>query len=226
MISRTEAGEDITARAVRARKDLADVLERIREARIELIRADTREERLVIKSRIGSLEATADALETELNGVQRQGRFATVERRGHLERPGLRRTATGASATRSTTPAGVLEVIGGIALVSLAVLVPLALVAALAWLIATRIRRRRRERALDADPSAAATPSYGSKSALRAPQTGQNQVSGISLEGGPGRDAAVGIAVVGVVDEPARGADPELLGSVSVVTAAAGYRPA
>ena len=44
--------------------------------------------------------------------------------------------------------------------------------------------------------------STGSKSALRAPQTGQNQVSGISLKSVPG-DAAVRIALVGVVDEPA-----------------------
>ena len=42
MISRTEGGEDITARAVRARKDLAATLDQIREARIALIRADTR----------------------------------------------------------------------------------------------------------------------------------------------------------------------------------------
>jgi hypothetical protein len=40
-------------------------------------------------------------------------------------------------------------VIAGFALVALAALVPVAAVAALAWLVATRLRHRRRERALD-----------------------------------------------------------------------------
>ena len=43
----------------------------------------------------------------------------------------------------------VLEVIGAIALVSLAVLAPVSLLVALGWLIAGRVRRRRRETALD-----------------------------------------------------------------------------
>jgi hypothetical protein len=150
VISRTEAGQDITARAVRAQKDLAATYERIRRARIELIRADTTEERLVIESRIRSLEATADAQRAELNGVERQGRFATVNVDVTSSGSGSGEDG-GWSLGEALDDAGrVLEVIGGIALVGLAVLVPVAAVGALAWLIATRIRRRRRERALDA----------------------------------------------------------------------------
>jgi hypothetical protein len=146
VISRTEASEDITARAVRARRDLAEVSDRIREARVELIRADTRQERLIIKARIRSLEATADALETQLNRVQRQGRFATVEVEVTSNGPA---DDGGWTLGEALDDAGrVLEVVGGIILVALAVLVPLALVAALAWLIATRAQRHRRERAL------------------------------------------------------------------------------
>jgi predicted RNase H-like nuclease len=146
VISRTEGEEDITVRAVRAQRELAGVLERIREARVELIRADTREERLIIKSRIRSLEATADALEAERNQVERQGRFATVAVEVTSNGPD---SEGGWSLGDALDDAGrVLEVIGGIVLVSLAVLVPLALVIALAWLIATRTQRHRRERAL------------------------------------------------------------------------------
>jgi hypothetical protein len=43
----------------------------------------------------------------------------------------------------------VLTVIAGVALIALAVVVPVALVAALAWLVAAALKRRRRERALD-----------------------------------------------------------------------------
>ena len=148
VISRTEAGQDITARAVRAQKDLAATYERIRRARIELIRADTTEERLVIESRISALEATAEAERAELNGVKRQGRFATVN--VDITSSGSDADQGGWSLGEALDDAGrVLEVIGGIALVSLAVLVPVACVGALAWLIATRVRHRRRERALD-----------------------------------------------------------------------------
>ncbi len=146
VISRTEAGEDITAGAVRARKNLADTFEQVRKARIELIAADTREERLIIRSQISSLQAQADAFEAQLNNVKRQGRFATVN---------VDITSNGGdssgdwSLSDALDDAGrVLEVIGGIALVSLAVLMPLALVGALVWLIVSRSRRHQRERAL------------------------------------------------------------------------------
>ena len=151
VISRTEAGQDITARAVRAQKDLAATYERIRRARIELIRADTTEERLVIESRISALEATADAQQAELNDVERQGRFATVNVDVTSSGPGSDQDGDWSLGDALDDAGRVLEVIGGIALVSLAVLVPLAAFGALAWLIATRIRHRRRERALDAD---------------------------------------------------------------------------
>ena len=44
----------------------------------------------------------------------------------------------------------VLEVIAGVALVALAVIAPLGLIAAAAWLAARRLGRRRRNAALDA----------------------------------------------------------------------------
>ncbi len=149
VISRTQGGKDITAHAVRAQKSLARTLDQIRQARIDLIRADTHEQRLVIKSRIASLQADANAEQTALNGVKRQGRFATV---------GVEVTSGGVSSSGdddwglgdALDDAGhVLEVIGGIALISLAILLPLALVAALTAYVISRGRRRAREKALD-----------------------------------------------------------------------------
>jgi hypothetical protein len=148
VISRTEEGEDITASAVRARKDLAQTFDRIRAARADLIRADTREERLIIRSRISSLEATANALEARVNGVEREARFATVD--VEITSDGPRSEDEDWTLGDALDDAGrVIEVIGGIALISLAVLAPLALVAALIWLLATRALRHQRERALD-----------------------------------------------------------------------------
>jgi hypothetical protein len=152
VISRSESTDDITARFVRARKDLSDVLDQIAKARVELIRADTREERLVIKARIASLQANADALQAQVNGVKREGRFATVVVEvTSQDDAGAAGNDDDWSLGDAVDDAGhVLEVIGGIALATLAVLVPLALVAALAWLAAVAARRRLRERALDA----------------------------------------------------------------------------
>jgi hypothetical protein len=152
VISRTEAGQDITAQAVRARKDLAATFERIRAARIDLIEADTHEERQIIRARINSLEASADAFEQQLAGVKRQGRFATVAVDVTSDGPAADDGAW--SLGDALDDAGrVLEVMGGIALVALAVIVPVALVAAIAWLIAARARRTQRERALDDQPA-------------------------------------------------------------------------
>jgi hypothetical protein len=148
VISRTEGGEDITAHAVRARRDLAQTLDRIRKARIAFIQADTREQRLVIKSQINSLKATAEAQLTELRGVKRQGRFATVDVEVTSNGPDSDDGNWGLD--DAVDDAGdVLETIGGIALVSLAILLPLSLVATLIAFAISRGRRRSRDKALD-----------------------------------------------------------------------------
>jgi hypothetical protein len=150
VVSRSEGSKDITAHAIRARKDLADTLDRIRKARIAFIQADTREQRLVIRSQIDSLKATARAQLAEFKGVKRQGRFATVS---------VDVTSTESSSgddgnwglDDAVDDAGdVLETIGGIALVSLAILLPASLLAALIALAVSRGRRRSRDKALDA----------------------------------------------------------------------------
>jgi len=148
VISRTEVGEDITQGAVRSQKQLAKVLEDLSKARIELELADSRRERLVLKSQIDSLEASAEALRADVGQTQRRARFATVN--VDITSNGSASDEDGWSLSDALDDAGrVLEVIGGIALIALAVLLPLALVGTLIYVVTARTRRRSRERALD-----------------------------------------------------------------------------
>jgi hypothetical protein len=148
VISRTEGGTDITAKAVHARRDLATTLEQIHKARIALIQADTREQKLILKSQIQSLNANADAYRTEVKGVERQARYATVEvdiTSKDSESGGSGGWGLDDAFHDSGT---VLEVIAGVGLVTLAVLLPVSLIALLGWAIAGRTIRRRREAVL------------------------------------------------------------------------------
>jgi hypothetical protein len=149
VISRTEAGQDITAHAVRARKDLAHTLDQIRKARIAFIQADTREQRLVIRAQVESLKARAQAQLSEFKDVKRQGRFATVDVDVTSSQSGSDDDGNWGLDDAVDDAGDVLETIGGIALVSLAILLPLSLVGALIALAISRGRRRSRDRALD-----------------------------------------------------------------------------
>lgn len=154
VLSRNQAGHDITAAAVRTRRDLAGVYDRIRKARAELIRADTTEQKQLIEARIKSLNGSADVLQTKLAGVQRQARFATVSVAVTSDRPG---GSGGGSADDGNWTVGealddaadILQAIAGVALITLAALAPIALIATLCWLTVTRARAHRREQALD-----------------------------------------------------------------------------
>ena len=93
----------------------------------------------------------------------------------------------------------VLRGVAGVLLVSAAILIPIGLIAAIVAWVAMRLRRRSREKTLAlsvataVEPRAEPTrtdsaPSAGqscSKSDLRAPQTGQNQLSGMSTNSVP-----------------------------------------
>ena len=147
VISRTEASEDITQGYVRAQKERARVLDRIQELRIDRIQADTHEERLVIKSQINALEAQAETFEAQANSVERRARFATLAVNVTSNGPD---TDDGWSLGDAVDDAGdVLRTLAGVGLVSLAILVPVAVVGGIAFWIGSSARRRGRERALD-----------------------------------------------------------------------------
>jgi len=149
VISRTQSGKDITARAVRAQKDLAQTLDELRQARIDLIQADTHEQRLVVKSRIASLKADANAQQAALNRVERQGRFATVGVEVTSNEPPSADDGGWGLGDALDDAGHVLEVVAGVGLIVLAILLPVALIGALAAYIISRSRTRARERALD-----------------------------------------------------------------------------
>jgi hypothetical protein len=148
VVSRTQSNTDITAKAVRAQRDLANALEKIHKTRIALLQADTQQERLVLKSQLQSLEANADAYKTQFNGVQRQARYATVDvevNSKHSDSGG----SGGWGIDDAFHDSGqVLETIAGVGLVTLAVMLPLSLLALLGWAVTTRTVRRRREAVL------------------------------------------------------------------------------
>jgi hypothetical protein len=148
VISRTEGSQDITAQAVRARRHLASTLDEIRKARVALIRADSREQKLVLRSQIDSLEANADAQRAAVDGVKRQGRFATVDVDVSSTSGAASDDGNWSLGDAADDAVNVLETIAGIALVSLAILLPVSLLAALLAFAVSRGRRRSREKAL------------------------------------------------------------------------------
>jgi hypothetical protein len=148
VVSRTQSNTDITAKAVRAQRDLAQTLEKIHKTRVALIKADTQQERLVLKSQLQSLQASADAYKTQFSDVERQARYATVDVEISSNRPDSGGSGGWGIDDALRDSGQVLETIAGVGLVALAVLLPLSLVALLGWSVTTRTVKRRREAVL------------------------------------------------------------------------------
>ena len=150
--------------------DLADV-KSLSEGSVDITRpfvdakdrlAGLRAERksLISQIRVADTEEELDRLKVRLDGVQNQiaqanAEFENIQRRARQSSVTLQITSDGASEgdwslEDALDDAGrVLTVGAGIALISGAVLLPLALIAAIAYLVIGASRRRARERALD-----------------------------------------------------------------------------
>ena len=150
--------------------DLADV-KSLSEGSVDITRpfvdakdrlAGLRAERksLVSQIRVADTEEELDRLKVRLDGVldqiaQANAEFENIQRRARQSTVTLQITSEGASEgdwslEDALDDAGrVLTVAAGIALISGAVLLPLALIAAIAYLVLSASRRRARERALD-----------------------------------------------------------------------------
>lgn len=124
--------------------------------------ADARAERRGLIEALGnaSTDAEAVALRLQIADARRQisrarSAFENIARRASLSSISL--TVLGDPDARDDRSLGdwvgdagdVLRTVGGVLLVSAAVLVPLGILMALVWLVVTRLRRSRRERALD-----------------------------------------------------------------------------
>ena len=150
--------------------DLADV-KSLSEGSVDITRpfvdakdrlAGLRAERksLISQIRVADTEEELDRLKVRLDGVQNQiaqanADFENIQRRARQSTVTLQITSEGASEgdwsiEDALDDAGrVLTVGAGIALISGAVLLPLALIAAIAYFVVSASRRRARERALD-----------------------------------------------------------------------------
>jgi hypothetical protein len=149
---RTQETEDITSSVVSAR----DRLENARAERASLLRrlsrADTDAEAARLRARLKTVTQNIAAYKAQLSRVENRARFANVSVQVVADR-GAGPADDGGAWTPGDAlhDAGrILEVAAGVVVVAGAAMLPLALVAALAWLAGRRAVRRRREAALDA----------------------------------------------------------------------------
>jgi hypothetical protein len=146
--SRSEASRDITGSFVTAKDRLVglraerdNLANRIREA-------DTDEEVAALRAQLASLNRRIADAKNELAQVAKRAQFATVTIVISSQGAGAD-DGDGWSLGDALEDAGkVLEVAAGVALISAAVLMPLAIIAAIAYFVVAAANRRARERAL------------------------------------------------------------------------------
>ena len=145
--SRSEATEDITAPTVNARAELTDGRAEVDSLLRQLAEADTPAESREIRARLNTARAQVADARDDVRRLERRADFATV-----LVTVTSDGTGDGDwGIDEALDEAGdVLSTAAGVALVSLAVLVPLALALGLVVLAYRLAVRRGRERALDA----------------------------------------------------------------------------
>jgi hypothetical protein len=150
VVSRTDNLQDINSQFVDANRRLADA-QALRGRLLKQLAAATTQGQIdSLKAQIKAVEATIANVEATLRALQRQVSYSRIA---------LTLQASGAAVTGSGGGFGlhrawhdalrVLTVGAGVALIALAVLVPIGLLGALAWWIGAALRRRRREQALD-----------------------------------------------------------------------------
>jgi hypothetical protein len=151
VVSRTDGTKDITSRFVSVKKRIA-ALEKARQNLLrQLADAVTVIEQESIKRRLEIVEAQLSAAQEELGAAQQRVNLVPVTVTIDADRAFARDgDAGGWGLGDAVGDAGkVLSVTAGVLLVSAAVLGPLAILAALIWLVARALARLRRERALD-----------------------------------------------------------------------------
>jgi hypothetical protein len=149
---RSQATQDITARSVSARERLQEVLGERERLLVLLADATTVNETTSIRARLRIVGREIAAARGAVARVDNRAAFSTVsvtlEADAGAEDAGGAGRWTPGDALRDA--GRVLEVTAGVLVIALAVLLPLAAVAALGTLAGRRVARRRRERALDA----------------------------------------------------------------------------
>jgi Domain of unknown function (DUF4349) len=150
VVSRTDGTVDITSRFTSAERRIEE-LTRERERLLEQLEdAETRAERRSIRAQLRIVAAGLTDAEDDLARAQNRVRMVPVS----VSITADTSVDDGGGSSWGIDDAAddaldVLRFAGGVALVSAAVLVPIALIGIAAWVVATRARARARERALD-----------------------------------------------------------------------------
>ncbi len=151
VVSRTDGRTDITSRFVSAQKRIAALEETRQKLLRQLAEAVTVTEQESIKRRLAIVEAQLSAAEDDLGDAQQRVQLVPVSVSIDADRAlAGADDAGGWGLGDAVGDAGnVLSVTAGVLLISVAVLGPLAILAALIWLGTRAAARLRRERALN-----------------------------------------------------------------------------
>lgn len=149
--SLNETTVDITHPYVSAKDRLADAEAERRELIEALGNADSAEEAEALRLQIADARKRIARAQAQFDRIARRAQLSEVS----LTITGDRNASGGEEGGDRTLgdwlddALGVLRDVAGVLLISAAILVPLGLLAAIAWLVISRLLRRRRERALD-----------------------------------------------------------------------------
>ncbi|HWF72565.1 MAG TPA: DUF4349 domain-containing protein [Solirubrobacteraceae bacterium] len=153
VVSRTDNTRDIKSSFVSTQRRIAAAQAALARLRTQLAAATDPTEIATLKAEIANENATLAGAQGSLRSLNRQVNYSrvTVSIQAATALGGPKSGAGGGFGLHKAghDALRVLEVTAGVALIALAVLLPLALVAALAWWLALAVQRRRRERALD-----------------------------------------------------------------------------
>jgi hypothetical protein len=150
--SRTDATQDVNGQYLSDQRKLNDARALRTSLLKQLASASSQQEIDSLKARIRDAEASIRSDEATLRDLSHRIGFSQVSVMINAQLPVATHHSSSGTFTlgKASHDAGrVLTVAAGVALIALAVLVPVALVGALAWWIAAALRRRRREQALD-----------------------------------------------------------------------------
>jgi hypothetical protein len=156
--SRTQGSRDVTAEFTSPRRRLADALAERRGLLRQLARADTPNETAAIRARLRAVNRRANRAQAELRRLRERVTYAAVS---VAVRPGAVAGSSDDGWSLGDAARDALSVLGaiaGAAIVALAVAVPAAIVALLAWFAYRAVLRRRREQALDMPTAAQHAP--------------------------------------------------------------------
>jgi hypothetical protein len=152
VVSRTDSTRDITQQVGGVGMRLADARALHRALLGKLAAATTTDEIDKLNAQIGAVEARIAGLESSLRSLHRQVNFSNISLTINAAMVPGHPVATGCGfpiGKAAHDARRVLVVAAGVALITLAVLVPLGIVIALALWIVHAVRQRRREQALD-----------------------------------------------------------------------------